>query len=92
MKSFYDDKNAKTGKFEYQELYGTATLYHKINNVTFVIITAAHNFVQFEEQKEGSAEPIFAKETYFYLQRNGEDFVFEFKVKKHYIYPKYLES
>lgn len=69
------------GKLKWLPLSGSASLYHKINAMTFVIITAAHNFVLFDELQDGEKVPIFAKESYFYLQRDGGDSrVFEFKV------------
>ena len=45
---------------------GTATLYHKISEKHFVIVTAAHNFIQFEENM-GNKIPKTVDEALFFL-------------------------
>jgi len=73
---------------------GTATLYHKISPNMYVIITAAHNFVQFEElaEKHDNDDIRYAKVSYFYFQCDGTNYKFKFKVLRSREYPKYYNS
>ena len=47
-------------------MQGTGALYHRISKKLFVIVTAAHNFIQFEEML-GNKIAKTVDEAHFYL-------------------------
>ena len=50
-----------------RSLYGTATLYYRVSHKRFVILTAAHNFVQTEVTMSGEDETKVASDAWFFL-------------------------
>ena len=78
------------GKHTPAYLKGTASLYERISEDTFVIITAAHNFVQFEKHHmRGVDVRKEASETTFYLACDGDEYAFKFKVLDTKAHPLY---
>jgi len=74
---------------------GTGSLYLQIAPRFFIMISCAHNFVQFEQVagKPGKS-PIYATNngTNFYLQRDGDDFKCEMRVIDFIIHQDYLKD
>jgi hypothetical protein len=76
----YDTYDPVDRKHTRAALSGTATLYERISEEVFVISSAAHNFIQFEEnamlrqaagnQKRNKRKE--ASEAFFYLACDGE--------------------
>ena len=71
-----DDKGRRT----YRTTSGTGSLVERLSKDTFVLVSAAHNFLEFESKMEKSA-PKEAVDVEFFLQRNGEESRAEFDVE-----------
>ena len=66
-------------------------VYTRVSETVFVIITAAHNFVQFENVS-GDIRANHSKTTHFYLGLNTNNYKLKFDVIDYDVYPKYFDS
>jgi len=69
--STYRVKNQK-GEIENRRFFGTGSIYHRVTDTKFIIITCAHNFVRFDDIPTGEnhieVEPFDAD---FYLGKTN---------------------
>ena len=70
---------------------GTGVLCGRVSRDTFVISTPAHNFVQFEENM-GKRIKKYADEAIFYLQCDGQKYLFKFDLNKFFLHKNYKEN
>ena len=65
------------GKVKIRKFQGTGQLLYKITNSIYVILTAAHHFVEFEEPSaeypNGRINRIGDTDAHFLLQADGQD-------------------
>jgi len=88
------------GKITNEARMGTGTIYHQISDRCFIIISCAHNFMIFKQEKkyddEGNGKmvtqciPAATNGTTFYLQRDGGNTKMEMRILHVDTHPDYL--
>ena len=78
------------GKFKASN--GTGTLYTKLTNEYYVVVTAAHNFQICDTDEKGITTKRHPDKAFFFLQRNGGQWKAKFKIIQFDIYSEYQNN